>query len=144
MLFPCPFPGTWGPLGRILSEQCEKNQNKTLQKRTSATTGSHLPPPHSHSQVCSICLKDEKQKETKSYSDHNRDSQIRTFNSLLGASLVAQLVKNPSAMQQNWVWSLGWEDPLEKGMATHSIILDRIVHRVTESRTRLSYIHILC
>ena len=40
-----------------------------------------------------------------------------------GASLVAQLVKNPPAMQKTWVWSLGWGDPLEKGMATHSSIL---------------------
>ena len=39
------------------------------------------------------------------------------------ASLVAQLVKNLPAMQETWVWSLGWEDPLEKGMATHSSIL---------------------
>ena len=39
------------------------------------------------------------------------------------ASLVAQLVKNPPAMQQTWVRSLGWEDPLEEGMATHSSIL---------------------
>ena len=40
------------------------------------------------------------------------------------ASLVAQLVKNPPAMQETWVGSLGWEDPLGKGMATHSSILD--------------------
>ena len=39
------------------------------------------------------------------------------------ASLVAQLVKNPPAMQETWVGSLGWEDPLEKGKATHSSIL---------------------
>ena len=39
------------------------------------------------------------------------------------ASLVAQLVKNLPAMQETWVRSLGWEDPLEKGIATHSIIL---------------------
>ena len=39
------------------------------------------------------------------------------------ASLVAQVVKNLSAMQKTWVLSLGWEDPLENGMATHSIIL---------------------
>ena len=39
------------------------------------------------------------------------------------ASLVAQLVKNPSAMQETWVQSLGWEDPLEKGKANHSSIL---------------------
>ena len=39
------------------------------------------------------------------------------------ASLVAQLVKNPPTMQETWVRSLGWEDPLEKGKATHSSIL---------------------
>ena len=33
---------------------------------------------------------------------------------------MAQLVKNPSAMQETWVQSLGWKDALEKGMATHS------------------------
>ena len=33
------------------------------------------------------------------------------------------MAKNPPAMQETWVWSLGWEDPLEKGMATHSSIL---------------------
>ena len=37
--------------------------------------------------------------------------------------LVAQLVKNPPAMWETWVPSLGWEDPLEKGKATHSSIL---------------------
>ena len=45
-----------------------------------------------------------------------------TFRSLW-ASLVAQLVKNPPAMQETWVWSLGWEDPREKGMANYSSIL---------------------
>ena len=39
------------------------------------------------------------------------------------ASLVAQLVTNLPAMQKTWVQSLGWEDPLEKGKATHSSIL---------------------
>ena len=39
------------------------------------------------------------------------------------ASLVAQLVKNLPAMQETWVQPLGWEDPLEKGKATHSSIL---------------------
>ena len=56
------------------------------------------------------------------------------------ASLVAQLVKNPPAMQKTWVKSLGWEDPLEKGKATHSSILAwRIpwttVHGVAKSLT---------
>ena len=36
---------------------------------------------------------------------------------------MAQSVKNPSSVQETWVWSLGWEDPLEEGMATHSSIL---------------------
>ena len=43
------------------------------------------------------------------------------------ASLVAQLVTNLPAMQENWVESLGWEDPLEKGKATHSSILAWII-----------------
>ena len=63
----------------------------------------------------------------------------------LRASLVAQTVKNIPAMQETWVQSLGQEDPLEKGAATHSSILDpRIpwreelagyVHGVAKSRT---------
>ena len=40
-----------------------------------------------------------------------------------GTYLVAQLVKNPPVMQETLIRSLGWEDPLEKGMATHSSIL---------------------
>ena len=44
---------------------------------------------------------------------------------LLRASLVAQLVKNPPAMRETWVQSLGWEDLLEKGTATHSSIVAR-------------------
>ena len=36
---------------------------------------------------------------------------------------MAQLVKNPSAMRETWLPSLGWEDPLEKGKATHSSIV---------------------
>ena len=41
----------------------------------------------------------------------------------LWASLVAQAVKNPPAVRETWVWSLDWEDPLEKGKTTHSSIL---------------------
>ena len=65
------------------------------------------------------------------------------------ASLVAQMVKNPPAVWETWVGSLGWEDLLEEGMATHSSILawripmDRgawwaTVRRVAKSQTRLS------
>ena len=41
----------------------------------------------------------------------------------LGAFLIAQLIKNPPAMRETWVRCLGWEDPLEKGKASHSSIL---------------------
>ena len=65
------------------------------------------------------------------------------------ASLVAQTVKNPPAMQKTWVQSLEWEDPLEEGTATHSSIfvwripMDRgawraTAHGVTKSPTQLS------
>ena len=40
-----------------------------------------------------------------------------------GASLVAQIVKHLPVIQETWVQSLGWEDPLEKEMATHSSVL---------------------
>ena len=48
-------------------------------------------------------------------------ASIVSFNLL--ASWVAQTVKNPPAMREAWVRSLGWEDPLEEGMATHSSTL---------------------
>ena len=44
-------------------------------------------------------------------------------------SLVSQLVENPPAMRETWVWSLGWEDPLEKGKATHSSVLAQSIPR---------------
>ena len=40
-----------------------------------------------------------------------------------GASLVAQIIKHLPAVRETWVWSLGWEDPLENEMATHFSIL---------------------
>ena len=49
----------------------------------------------------------------------------RKFAFCLVNSLVAQLLKNPPAMQETPVQSLGWEDPLEKGMAVPSSILAR-------------------
>ena len=65
------------------------------------------------------------------------------------ASLMAQMVKNLPAMQETWVQSLGWEDPLKEGMASHSSILawripmDRgawraAIHGVAKSQTQLS------
>ena len=57
---------------------------------------------------------------------------------MVGASLVAQLVKNPLAMQETWVQSLGWEDPLEKGKATHSNILSWRIPWTAKDWTQLS------
>ena len=63
------------------------------------------------------------------------------------AFLVAQKVKNPPAMQKTWVQSLGWEDPMEKGMVTQYSCLENpmdrgtwqaTVHGVPKSRTWLS------
>ena len=56
--------------------------------------------------------------------DINRNCTVRR------PSLVAQMVKNPPAMRETWVQSLGWEDHLEEGIAIHS--------RVTKSQTCLS------
>ena len=54
-----------------------------------------------------------------------------------GASLVSQTVKNLPAMWETWVQSLGWEDPLEKGKATHSRILAwRILYSPWVARVR--------
>ena len=49
--------------------------------------------------------------------------QISNYDNLANSDGMAQSVKNLPAMQETWVWSLGWEDPLEKEMATHSGIL---------------------
>ena len=67
---------------------------------------------------------------------------------MIRASQTAQTVKNLPAMQENWVQSLGWEDPLEKDMATHTTILAGefhgqrslagTVHGITKNRTQLS------
>ena len=70
--------------------------------------------------------------------------------STLRASLVAQMVKDLPAMWETWVQSPGWEDPLEKGMVTHSsilawrILMDRearwaTAHGVAKSQAQLSY-----
>ena len=66
----------------------------------------------------------------------------------VGASLVVQKIKNLPAMRKTWVRSLGSEEPLEEGMATHSSILDRripwieepgaMVHSVANRQTGLN------
>ena len=51
---------------------------------------------------------------------------------IIGASQVAQRLKHLPAMRETWVWSLGWEDSLEKEMATHSSILAWKIPRTQE------------
>ena len=64
-------------------------------------------------------IREDKYTETSlSHGSHDRRTRL-----LPCASLVAQMVKNLPAMQETWVRSLGWEDPLKKGMETHSSIL---------------------
>ena len=77
-----------------------------------------------------------------------RESFHMPFGHLYWASLVAQMVKCLPAIRETWVWSLGWEDPLEKEMAIHSSTLawkipwteetDRVQSMGSQSRTRLS------
>ena len=57
---------------------------------------------------------------------------------LLLSFVLVQMLKNPPAMQESWVRSLGWEDPLEKGTATHSSILTWRIPW-TEEPGRLQY-----
>ena len=64
----------------------------------------------------------------------------------LGKSLVAQLVKNPPAMQETWFRSLSWEDPLGKGKATHSSILAQRIpwcRKELDTSERLSLTYLL-
>ena len=83
--------------------------------------------------------------------------QLHTVYILLQASLVAQLVKNPPPMWETWVQSLGWEDPLEKGKATHSSILawripwtvyfmgsQRVGHKWATLTSLYPFAHIAC
>ena len=75
-----------------------------------------------------------------------KGAKKESINNTNKASLVAQMVKDPPTMRETWVRSLGWEDPLEGGMATHSSILaGRILMNrgarqamVTKSRSWLS------
>ena len=57
------------------------------------------------------------------------------------ASLVVQLVKNLPAMWETWVRSLGWEDPLEKGKATHSSILAQRISWTVQSMGSQKFRH---
>ena len=62
------------------------------------------------------------------------------YNSLyLWASLIAQMIKNLLAMWETWVQSLGWEDPLEEGMANHSSILAWRIPMDREARGAMGY-----
>ena len=97
----------------------------------------------------SLCAGDSSKTEPESYFCVLSIELVLGNCEVLRASQAAQLVKNPPAMQETWLWSLQREDPLEEGMATHSSILawripmDReawlaTVHGVTKSQMQLS------
>ena len=69
-----------------------------------------------------ICPQKDLYANVHSSSIHN-NPKLETSYWFYGASLVVQMVKNLPAMQETCVQSLGWEDPLEEGMATHFSIL---------------------
>ena len=86
---------------------------------------------HRRINICRMVVKEDsaiKEMKLHVYSEllkkeKNCETHFLPFSPGLRASLVAQLVKNLPAMQETWVRSLGWEDPLEKEKATHSSIL---------------------
>ena len=73
--------------------------------------------PHVH---CSIIHNSQDMKTTLMPVNQQMDTHTQAH---IWVSMIAQLVKNLLAMQETWVRSLGWEDPPEEGMATHSSIL---------------------
>ena len=54
---------------------------------------------------------------------HKNKKALKFFLKLISLEYMAQMVTNLTAVKETWVQSLGWEDPLEKGKATHSSIL---------------------
>ena len=97
------------------------------------------------------CSREEKEprayKDKKSTDCEGRPVGIVIDSDTSQASLVAQLVKNPPAMWETWVQSLGWEDPLKKGYPHEysglESSMDCIVHGVTKSQSWLSDFHFL-
>ena len=73
-------------------------------------------------------------KELNHYETFKGETIFKMYFSKLryGVSLVAQTVRNPPAMQETQVHSLGWEDPPEKGMTSHSSILALRIPQIEE------------
>ena len=72
------------------------------------------------------------------------EAHFKTVNFMLCKGFpLAQLVKNPPAMRDTWVSSLGWEDPLEKGKATHSSVLAWRIPWIAESDTTEQLSHVM-
>ena len=131
---------------------CSANSGPTLKRCAPLPAPFHLPLPcktHTHTHYCCQLPEEEYRILRNRFGDnppwrldlnwnfHSVDTRygqkdhswfkIVDYRVSLGkkqASLVAQLVKNLPAMRETWVQSLGWEDPLEKGKATHSSIPD--------------------
>ena len=91
------------------------------------------------------------QRSLAAYSPWGHKESDMTNHSTSWASLVVQMAKESPAVWETWIWSLGWEDPLEKGMAAHSSILawripwteepGRLQSTGSQSWTQLSNFH---
>ena len=116
LLSACPL----FPMGTLWS-LCEKAQGSILEHRDRAwVTQSQIMPQTWELSQSTPPIMDQKNHLAKQQNQGNKclESLI-----IWEGAQAAQMVKNLSATQETWVQSLGWEDPLEKGMATHSSIL---------------------
>ena len=91
-------------------------------------------------QYLDVCHSQEEKFSDGSLIQHHLKDKTIMKCYLLWASLVAQPVKNPPAMWETWVWSLGWEDSLEKRTATHSSILARRIQRAGHDWATFTFI----
>ena len=126
------FPG--GALGTESTCQCRRHKRQGYTGDTGSLSGSGRSPGVGNGTLlqCS-CLENSMDRGAWQATVHGPQIircdwahaySIRSFYIILwGTSLVAQMVKNLPAIQETWVWSLCWEDLLEKGMTTHSSIL---------------------
>ena len=87
-----------------------------------------LPPPHKSNRFCQCLFMKTVEESRWVWNTYDID-----WTYVYLSSLVAQLVKNPPAMWETWVQSLGWEEPPEKGMATHSSILALRIPQTVQS-----------
>ena len=123
----------WGFEPHIISltpseEKALENQfSHVVSDSINHTYNDPIPPPHSHTQELDTkawiqwCVQRDFMERKQMLLEHSLGRSVRCCD--VWRVILAQTVKNLPAVQETWVWSLGQEDPLEKGMAIHSSIL---------------------